>query len=513
MELKDRLAGGVWGHLIGDALGVPYEFKDASQIKSVEWRGHGTHNQPAGTWSDDGALMLASLDSLLRRRSPGEAMFDTTDQAKRFLAWRDDRDYTPDRDGAFDIGTATSQAIGRFRSGTAAEKAGGTGESAQGNGSLMRILPIALVERDLPDSELVAHAHRSSRVTHGHPVPQTACALYVLLARNLVHGKARGEAMKNARTALRLAYDKHAKREVWLGALDTIEGWADRSGRGYVVDSLWSAWDAVAGANSYRDAVERAVRYGGDTDTTACIAGGLAGLRWGVEGIPSEWRASLRGQDIVKPLVAALVGDPAVPVAPATPVAPAPTPAPAGSRTSATHPIRVDWVDPAAVPVAAGWTGRLGMTFLPGKKDLKSVGQHWRDLELDVASLAGEWKVDTFVLLVEDRDLAATKVDAVAESMAAHGIHLIRYPIVDGSVPKDKASFGALLATVEERLRSRQRVVVACRGGLGRTGSVVGCLLRDAGLEGPAAVALTRASRHNTIENDLQKRFVLAWDH
>jgi ADP-ribosylglycohydrolase len=454
--------------------------------------------------------MLALLDSLLRERAPGEARFDTTDQAKRFLAWRDDRDYTPDHNGMFDIGNATSSAINRFRSGTAAEKSGGTGERDQGNGSLMRILPIALVERDLPDPELVAAAHRSSRVTHGHSVPQAACALYVLVARNLLRGQARAVAMNNARTELRHVYEQHAKTELWLGALETLEGWSARSGRGYVVDSFWSAWDAVVGAKSYQDAVVRAVKYGGDTDTTACIAGGLAGLRWGVGGIPTEWRTTLRGQDIVMPLVAALVGDPAAPVTPAASPA---EPAPPGSRTSDTHPIRVDWVDQAAVPAAAGWTGELGMTLLPGKKDSGLAGQHWRDLESDVARLADDWHTDTFVLLVQDRDLKATKVPkrALVESMAAHRIDLIRYPIVDGGVPSDMASFAELLATIEERLRSGQRVVVACRGGLGRTGTVVGCLLRDSGLTGAEAIAVTRKSRRKTIENAEQETFVLSW--
>jgi ADP-ribosylglycohydrolase len=511
VELNDRLRGAVWGHLVGDALGVPYEFKDASQIRTVEWHGHGTHNQPAGTWSDDGALMLALLDSQLRKRAPGEARFDTTEQAKRFLAWREDREYTPDLDGAFDIGNATGAAISRFRNGTSAEQAGGTNEGSQGNGSLMRILPIALVERDLPDAELVEHAHRSSSVTHGHPVPQAVCALYVLLARNLLHGQARGQAMQNAQTALREVYEKHAKPETWLGALETIEGWTGRSGRGYVVDSFWSAWDAVAGATSYQDAVERAIKYGGDTDTTACIAGGLAGLRWGVEGIPSEWRTKLRGQDIVKRLVAALVGDP---VARPTEVALASQPphAPAGSRTSATHPIRVDWVEPTDVPASAGWTGRLGMTFLPGRKDRGLGGNHWRDLDADAERLRSEWHADIFVLLVENKDLDASKVEGLPEAMSRNGIELIRYPIEDANIPTDKVALGELLMSIEDRLAAGKRVVVACRGGLGRTGTVVGCLLRDAGLDGPAAMAVTRKSRHDTIENDRQEAFVLGWD-
>ena len=93
-----------------------------------------------------------------------------------------------------------------------------------------------------------------------------------------------------------------------LDALDELEAWTGRSGRGYVIDSFWSAWDAFAGAADYADTIRRAVAYGSDTDTTAAIAGGLAGARWGWEAIPLEWRRGMRGRDIVTPLVDGLVG-------------------------------------------------------------------------------------------------------------------------------------------------------------------------------------------------------------
>src|SRR5918997_1855976 len=92
-----------------------------------------------------------------------------------------------------------------------------------------------------------------------------------------------------------------------IEALDFVETYPDRRGRGRVWDSLWSAWDAFAGADSYRSTVERAIRYGNDTDTTACIAGGLAGIRWGIEGIPEEWLSRMRGREIVEPLVERLL--------------------------------------------------------------------------------------------------------------------------------------------------------------------------------------------------------------
>lgn len=299
-RLVDRLRGAVWGHLVGDALGAPYEFQLASQIGEVEFRGGGTHGQPAGTWSDDGALMLALLDSLL---SVG---FDTQDQGRRALAWADGGAYTPDGDGPFDIGNTTSDSLARIRRGVPAEEAGGTGERDNGNGSLMRILPVALVERELSVDTLVDHAQRASSVTHGHPISQAACALYCLIVRGVLQGEAdRREILEASLGALSRRYDVMGDADR-RAALRVIESWPGRSGRGYVVDSFWSAWEAFAEADSYRSAVVRAVKYGGDTDTTACISGGLAGAYWGVAGIPAEWLAGMRGTDIVEPLLQTL---------------------------------------------------------------------------------------------------------------------------------------------------------------------------------------------------------------
>ena len=185
MLLPERLEGAVYGHLCGDALGVPYEFQAASEIGQVEWRGHGSHDQPVGTWSDDGALMLALLNSLL------EAGFDTADQARRALRWRDEGAYAPGG-LVFDVGISTSGSLHALRSGSPAEEAGAV--DAKGNGSLMRILPLPLVMRDASDAELVEMATRASRVTHGSAEAQLACALYVLVVGRLLPGGTRASA-------------------------------------------------------------------------------------------------------------------------------------------------------------------------------------------------------------------------------------------------------------------------------------------------------------------------------
>ena len=115
--LQERLAGGVWGHLVGDAMGVPYEFRRPSEVGSIRWGDEGSHGQPPGTWSDDGALMLALLDSLV---STG---FDVEDQGRRAVAWKDEGAYRVGR--LFDIGGATSHALNRIAVGHSRPPPGG----------------------------------------------------------------------------------------------------------------------------------------------------------------------------------------------------------------------------------------------------------------------------------------------------------------------------------------------------------------------------------------------------
>jgi ADP-ribosylglycohydrolase len=238
--------------------------------------------------------MLALLDSLTA------VGFDPEDQGRRIVAWYRQKAYTPDGDGCFDIGNATRKAIHTLERGAAAEEAGGTDERSSGNGSLMRILPLAVVFRDATDPDLAAMAHRASCVTHGTTSAQVACALYTLIARRLLTGVSLREAVTDARAVLREIYPDDPAR---LAALDHLEGYRDRAGRGAVWDSFWSAWDALTGADSYRETIEHAIAYGNDTDTTAAIAGGLAGIRWGVDGIPTDWLAGMRGRSIVEPLI------------------------------------------------------------------------------------------------------------------------------------------------------------------------------------------------------------------
>lgn len=497
VRLPDRLSGAVWGHLVGDAMGVPYEFRDPAAVGEVRWGEQGTYAKPAGTWSDDGALTLALLDSLLPdpwADPPEPGGFDTADQGARFVRWAWEGAYTPFGEGRFDMGATTSEALRRLREGSPPEDAGPSDARSQGNGSLMRILPIALTARDpevkLP--ELVDRTHRASRVTHGHPVAQASCALYVLLCRGLLRGEPdRAFALQEARSKLLGWYRRMAHGAPFVAALETLDTWTGRSGRGYAIDSFWSAWDAFAGASSYAETIERAIRYGNDTDTTAAIAGGMAGLHWGVDGIPDEWLAGMRDRPQVARLVDRLVES-------------------AGFRTSTASPLRVDWIASVRVPGSARWSGRLGMLPLPGKRYRGQEHHHWRDLDVDVAALAAAG-AHTLVLLLPDHELEAAGVRQLAAALARHDVQLVRHPVPDLQVPDDRDAYRVTLADVRERLQAGRNVAVACMGGLGRTGTAVACLLVDSGLEADEAIGLTRETRPGTIENRDQERFVRGW--
>lgn len=494
MALPLRLAGGVWGHLVGDAMGVPYEFIGPESIGEVRWgKEGGIWNQPPGTWSDDGALMLALLDSLT------EVGFDTEDQGRRALAWRRNGAYAPGGI-VFDIGNATGAALRAIEGGTPAEEAGPTHERSASNGSLMRILPLALwahAER-LDGDALADLATRASKVTHRHPVPRIACAVYANLASELLRGEEPAAALQSGIETVRGRYGAggSAPDDALAAALDELVDWPTTNkpeGRGGALNAFWSAWRAFEGASSYRETIERAIRFGNDTDSTAAIAGGLAGIHWGLDGVPPEWLAGMRSREIVDPLVDRLLEA-------------------NGWRTSSSHPIRVDWVNLDGVPNLASVPGRLGMTFLPGKEYLSPwSGAWWRDLERDVARLRDDQGCDVFLLLVEDHELGMTRTTGLAAAFERLGIELRRHPVVDMSVPTDRAAYRATLEGLTTDIRAGKSVVVACRGGLGRTGTAVACLLVGEGVEPDTAIRLTRESRRNTIERGKQVAFVHRW--
>ncbi|AGC44809.1 ADP-ribosylglycohydrolase [Myxococcus stipitatus DSM 14675] len=305
---EERIEGGVLGLLVGDALGVPYEFhapewipaRDALEFEPPAGFSRAHPDVPPGTWSDDGAHALCLLDSLLC-----QGRLDVEDLGRRLVNWRE-WGYLAVDGAVFDVGIQTDRALSRVRAGVPAASAGPAGPQDNGNGALMRVLPLALWHRG-SDAELAADAMLQSRVTHGHARSRVCCALYCLWARRAWEGSARP--WEEALSALRALYPEGTESRTELDGSILPTGAEDTPGQGtgYVVDCLRSARDCVCAHGSYEDVVRSAVRLGHDTDTTAAVAGGIAGVIHGVRGIPARWLRALRGRELVEPLLRKLV--------------------------------------------------------------------------------------------------------------------------------------------------------------------------------------------------------------
>ncbi|MCB1088062.1 MAG: ADP-ribosylglycohydrolase family protein [Verrucomicrobiae bacterium] len=286
--LSKQVRAAVLGAAVGDALGVPVEFQEREIRKKdpvTTMRGYGTHNQPAGTWSDDTAMIVATMAGFLKADD-----YSTDAVMKEFSLWLGEAKHTP-HGKVFDVGHATLEAITRFLRGTSAKRCGGTSEWSNGNGSLMRILPVALAFANEP--ELIDKASEMSALTHAHERSRMACAFYCLVVSELLHASAIEAAIAFAwetmDTRWEFSLEERALFDAWHPDRLLARDFTEIRSSGYVVDTLESALWVNAHHDSFADAVLQAVNLGDDTDTTACVAGGLAGLIHGESGIPEEW--------------------------------------------------------------------------------------------------------------------------------------------------------------------------------------------------------------------------------
>jgi ADP-ribosyl-[dinitrogen reductase] hydrolase len=298
---NSKLLGGLYGALVGDALGVPVEFRPRAELNRhpvTDMRGYGSHNQPPGTWSDDGALHLCSMESLV------EQGWNLEDMAQRFLRWEGHGHWAA-HGRVFDIGIATSRALSRIALGTPAVEAGGRSETENGNGSLMRILPVALALQDEGPAELAARVNAASAITHGHARSQMACVFHALLARELLRAVPATAVAIARRLFLPLYADSAELEHFSLLLSDDLALTPERSihSTGYVVHTLIASVWCLLTTQNFRSCVLKAVNLGDDTDTTGCVAGGLAGLAYGQDSIPAAWLAALPQQERLSTLM------------------------------------------------------------------------------------------------------------------------------------------------------------------------------------------------------------------
>ena len=266
-----KLYDAILGLAIGDALGVPYEFEQRGSFICSDMVGYGTHNQPEGTWSDDTSMTLATLDSLKNNNG----IIVTEDICRRFNYWLLYGDYTVNGE-VFDAGITTCTALKKGRP--------AVGEWDNGNGSLMRILPLAFV--DCTDDEIRA----VSAITHGHWISEEACVIYVHVVKRLLAGEPIASIIPT------LENKKPFDRLKYINTLDISQ----IKSSGYVVDTLEAALWVVSHegdwGKGFRNDILAAVNLGKDTDTGAAVAGGIAGIIYGLADV-HDWVVKLRNQE------------------------------------------------------------------------------------------------------------------------------------------------------------------------------------------------------------------------
>ena len=326
--MTDYINGSIWGLVVGDALGVPVEFKEREILRKhpvTDMMEYGSHYQPKGTWSDDSSMMLCTLDSL-----GDKGGIDYDDIMARFASWLYEGEYTPYGE-TFDYGGATCRAIERYRHGVAPLKCGGRAERDNGNGSLMRILPVVLYQFEkyrhfihCNRPAIIQPICRVSALTHAHPISLLGCGLYAQLLGALINDKHYNTSSEPSDSLIDLtamAMEDNLCRYIeWncelkscadvsqydrLKDMRTFAALPEdeiRSG-GYVVNTLEAAMWCFLNTDNYADCVLKAVNLGRDTDTTAAVAGSIAGAYYGMEAIPTEWLSCIARKEWIADLI------------------------------------------------------------------------------------------------------------------------------------------------------------------------------------------------------------------
>lgn len=304
---------GLYGLAVADALGVPYETESLSSMQNhpcTEMVGFGHHNQPAGSWSDDTSMTLCVADSL----SKG---IDLDDMMKRFSRWRGNGEYTA-TGKTFDVGRTCRRAINKYWDGDPAECCGDSSLHGNGNGALMRMLPVALYQchcstaDDAHLEDFLTPVHAASSITHAHEIGLICCGLFSLTIREWFLCEGSGTSLLDI---ARSAFEKGKQTYNRVGddfavyindpeyfddpckltekTPEELPSW------GYALNTWNIALWSLLTTDNYRDCVLKAVNLGGDANTNADVAGALAGVIYGKEAIPQEWLDDLLNKQLL----------------------------------------------------------------------------------------------------------------------------------------------------------------------------------------------------------------------
>lgn len=293
--MRLKYIDGLMGFAVGDAMGVPLENKSREELLSkpvVKITGHGTYDMPEGTWSDDTSMMIATIDSINAKNN-----VDLQDIALKFVAYKNHAQYTPAHE-VFGLSDTCIKAIDKFEENHDDPTTCGLDNiESNDNGSLMRILPIAYyaLAKKLKDFEVLELVRNISSITHAHDISVMGCYIYTRFVMFLLTGKDKYSAYSMTKCvdytmfseeALK-AYERLLKEDISKLKINDIKS------SNYVVDTLEATIWVLLKSENYKEAIIGAINLGEDTGTLGALTGGLAGIVFGYDFIPEEWKNTI----------------------------------------------------------------------------------------------------------------------------------------------------------------------------------------------------------------------------
>ena len=296
---KNRSIDILLGVAIGDALGVPVEFKTRAYLQKnpvTNMIGFGTHKQPVGTWSDDSALTFCLTEALIEG-------YTIERSANYLLKWYTENYWTANGD-VFDIGNTTLKVIVKLKSGVAAHESGLKSEQSNGNGSLMRMSPLIVFLSDRTIEERFKFIKEESSITHAHNISIIACFYFVEFGIKLLKGLDKNEIYKELQLEIPEFLITQSIQQSEINVFErllvddiSLKQEKDIKSTGFVLHTLEASVWCLLNANSFEEAVLKAVNLGDDTDTTASVVGALAAIIYGKDAMPQKWIEVIKRKD------------------------------------------------------------------------------------------------------------------------------------------------------------------------------------------------------------------------
>jgi ADP-ribosylglycohydrolase len=497
---ESRYLGSLLGLAAADALGTTVEFSPPGSFPPLTTIvGGGPFNLEKGEWTDDTSMALCLAESLISRGG-----FDARDQMERYVRWYR-QGHLSSNGRCFDIGNTCRAGLQRFVL-TGEPFSGSTDPYMAGNGSLMRLAPVPLYFAWDPETA-IRLAGESSRTTHAAPCCIDACRYYAALIVGALRGESKQALLAPFYSPVPGLWQRQPlcpEVAAIASASFAVKHPPEIRGTGYVVQALEAALWAFHHSRSFEDGALLAVNLGDDADTTGAIYGQLAGAYYGLDAIPDDWVACLAHLELLEDFAEKLFQGSRKPGVPQEPGHSSWVPFALPEREAAVSrkaPLRT-----APLKLYEVVPGKFLAGEYPGDRYQVSA-----EAKVDWLQKAG---VTLFVDLTEEAD-GLTPYQGLL-TQARH----VSFPITDVSVPRSPEHTRAILDCIDAEIAQGGCVYLHCMGGVGRTGTIVGCWLARHGDKGEAAfealqvlwAKCPKSVWRCSPETGEQSRYLMSWE-